>query len=154
MKSNWVGVTRAVLQRYWIQPCSASSLMIWMMGTVYLQKFADYTKLVEVADTSAVVLPSRGTSTGRRNKLTGALEVCQREVQSPAPGEKHQYMPGATHLESSSARKDLGILLDTEMTTSHKDDGLEYVSWRKFWFWEGAGEKLLPQGYAGSTFPW
>lgn len=52
MKSNWVGVTRAVLQRYWIQPCSASSLMIWMMGTVYLQKFADYTKLVEVADTS------------------------------------------------------------------------------------------------------
>lgn len=81
-------------------------------------------------------------------------EVLQREVQNPAPGEKHQYMPGTTHLESNSARKDLGILVDTKLTTSHKDNGLEHLCWRKFGFWEGAGEKIVPQGYAGSTFPW
>lgn len=48
-----LGDCRGVLQtQCWVPPCSAYSLMVWMMGTVYLQKFADYTKLSGVADTS------------------------------------------------------------------------------------------------------
>ena len=50
-------------------------------------------------------------------------EVKKREMQNPAPREKylrHQYILGADWLESSSAAKDLGVLVDSKLNTNQQ----------------------------------
>lgn len=50
-------------------------------------RFADYTKLGEVADKPLGFLPSKGTLTGWRTGQQEPREVQQEEVPSAAPGE-------------------------------------------------------------------
>ncbi|KAK4830979.1 hypothetical protein QYF61_014498 [Mycteria americana] len=60
-KPSWRPVTVYHRDQYWIQSCSTSSLMIWMMALQIKPNWEEW--LIH----QRLVLPSRGTSTGWRN---------------------------------------------------------------------------------------
>lgn len=87
-----------------------------------LSKTADYAKLRitqnwECLICQRVVLPSRGTTTGWKNGLTGTSWSTTRGSAEPSTAwrnnSSHQYVLGPAQLGGSLAEKDLGILVDT-----------------------------------------
>jgi len=120
-KSSWRLVTSDLFQgSVLVQFYLTSSLMIWMIG----QSLQMTPNWEEWRLYQRVMLPSRGTSTGWRNGHTKVQPV---EMQNPAPGDAklctctmHQYMLGATQLESSFAEKDLEVQVDTKLTMSQQ----------------------------------
>ncbi|GAB0176081.1 mitochondrial enolase superfamily member 1 [Grus japonensis] len=87
-----------------------------------LGKFADDTKLGGLADTPggcAAIQKDlnrvRKWADGNLMQLNkGQCNVPQLRRNNP----RHQYLLGATHLESSFAEKDLGVLMNTKLATS------------------------------------
>lgn len=70
-----------------------------------------------------MVLLSTGTSTSWKNELMGTSEAQQGERQSPAPEEEQAHAPGpagAARRETSTAEKDLGVLVGTRLNISQE----------------------------------
>ncbi|KAK4811414.1 hypothetical protein QYF61_005063 [Mycteria americana] len=98
--------------------------MTWMMGQSVLSAiFADDNKLGGVADTpegrAAIQRDLDRLEKRAGRNLTKFKKKCK-ALPLGRNDPKHQYMLGATQLESSLAEKDLGDLVDTKLNTSHQ----------------------------------
>lgn len=66
-------------------------------------------------------LPARGTWTNRRRDQQEPHEAQQREMRSPAPGEKPATPGCAGWPESSAAENDLGISVGNKLAVSKQN---------------------------------
>ena len=101
--------------QYWVQSCSTSSFLIWIMGqSVPSGSFHD-TKSGGVADTPEACAAiqrdfNRPDKRSDRNLMRFNKEKCK-VLHLGRNNLMHQYMLGSNQLESSLAGKDLGVLV-------------------------------------------
>ncbi|KAK4811082.1 hypothetical protein QYF61_016368 [Mycteria americana] len=109
----------------WVQSCSTSSLMIWMLGqSVPSASLLMTPKLAGEADTPEDCAASqrdldRLEKWADRNLMQFNQGKCQ-VLHLGRNNPMHQYMLGAAWLESSFAEKDLGVLVGTRLNMSQQ----------------------------------